>query len=160
MASHDLCNAKTTILGASNSWSDSRNYLGTHMEIFHLPILVDASDIFYFFSSLTMKRDSEAPGVDFALKIPGGGGGGGSRGREGPRGREGLERIEEFFGGGGSEYFLSGPKCPPSNAFSERFQELAWSPRVRTKNVTSLSGLPKTSVLPMSRSKFFPLPYV
>ena len=53
-------------------------------------------------------------GYFFKLKIPGGGGVPGKGGDEGPGGC--LRRTGEFLGGGGRpNYFLSGPKRPPSN---------------------------------------------
>ena len=47
---------------------------------------------------------------------------GGSFRREGPKGRSGcLRRIGEFWGGGGGvNFFFSGPKCPPSKEFLMR----------------------------------------
>ena len=86
--------------------------------------MADVSDIFYFFfCSGRGKGESEAAGrggVDFALKIPEGGGSPG--GAEGSRGREGVCGQLGIWGGGGAKYFFSGPKCPPSkgpNDFSE-----------------------------------------
>ena len=75
-----------------------------------LKILVDVSDIFYFFCP---GRKGEVRGAGrrgALLKIPGGGGV--SRRRaEGPGGS--LRQIGEFGEGGGAKYFFSGPKCPP-----------------------------------------------
>ena len=59
---------------------------------------MDVSDIFYFFLlGEGGKGESEAPGVDFLLKIPGGGGVSRRGGAEGPGGC--LQRIGEWGGG-------------------------------------------------------------
>ena len=64
--------------------------------------LVDVSD-FFFFSARGGGRGSPRPpgrgGVDFLLKIPGGGGSPKEGGAEGPGGC--LRRIGNFFRGGG-----------------------------------------------------------
>ena len=83
-----------------------------------LLILVDVSDIFYFFCARggvrgSPRRRGEGGGSVFLLKIPGGGGGSSGRGRWG---WEGV-RIEfgNFGGRGLNIFFFGGPKCPPSN---------------------------------------------
>ena len=66
----------------------------------------DVSNIFYFFSARGGERGSprrQEGGVDFLLKIPGGGSPGG-RGAEGPGGC--LRRIGDFGGGGEAKYFF------------------------------------------------------
>ena len=78
--------------------------------------LVDVSDIFYFFCSREGKGESEAPG-----------GGGGRFFIENPRRRGGLPRgwgrgagrVFAGNGGGGSKYFFSGAKFPPSRVLVE-----------------------------------------
>ena len=62
---------------------------------------VDVSDIFYFSARGEGKGESEAPGRGWGRA----GRGGGARGREG---------VCAEFGGGGTKYFFSGPKRPPS----------------------------------------------
>ena len=69
---------------------------------------MDVSDIFHFFLLREGKRDSGAPGVDFVLKIPGGGLQ--DERAEGP----GAAAHWGIWGGGGSKYSFSAPKCPPS----------------------------------------------
>ena len=75
--------------------------------------MADVSDIFYFFLLGEGKGESEAAGrgvgLDILLKIPEGGGGLqlGRRAREGVCGELGI------WGGGGLNFFFSGPKCPP-----------------------------------------------
>ena len=68
---------------------------------------------YFFFCSGKGEGESEASGgggVDFLLKIPGGGSPGEEG--EGPRGWEGV-CGELGHWGRGAKYFFSGPKCPP-----------------------------------------------
>ena len=80
-------------------------------------ILANVSDIFYFFLlGERGKGESEAAGeggVDILVKIPEGGGS-----PEGRRGREGVCGELGIWGGGGGglNFFFSGPKCPPSDS--------------------------------------------
>ena len=75
--------------------------------------LVDVSDIFYFFCSGEGRRgcpNCRKGGVDFLVKIPGGG----------SRGRGGAGRVSVAnwgIRGGGLNFFFAGPKCPPSLTF-------------------------------------------
>ena len=79
-------------------------------------LLVDVSDLFYFFSvpgrAQGRRRSRRFPGWPVLIKIEGMGGGGLSeeeaREREGRRGNVCGEVV------GGAKYFFSGPKCPPS----------------------------------------------
>ena len=77
--------------------------------------MLDGSDSFTFICSGRGKGEFEAPGEGgdrFLLKLPEGGGF--LQEREGPRGEEGVCGELGNLGGGGAEYFLGGPKCPPS----------------------------------------------
>ena len=77
-------------------------------------VLADVSDIFYFFllgeGEGRVRGRREGGGCRFFIENPRGGGG--SR-----RGR-GAGRVSAAnwgsWGGGGTKYFFSGPKCPPS----------------------------------------------
>ena len=71
---------------------------------------------FIFFCSGRGKGESEAPGgVGDRCFIENPRRGGGGEGREGARGREVCGELGNFEGGGGLNFFFSGPKCPPRN---------------------------------------------
>ena len=74
-------------------------------------VLVDVSDIFYFFLLGGGERGARGAKIGFLRKIPGGG-------RVPTRGGEGPGGWLRGAWGGGAKYFFSGPKCPPRK-FSE-----------------------------------------
>ena len=73
--------------------------------------LVDVSDIFNFFL-LGEGEEGVRGGIGFLLKAPVGRGFLGGRGRG--AGRVSAASWGIVLGGGGANFFFSGPKCPPS----------------------------------------------
>ena len=74
-----------------------------------IKILVDVSDIFYFFSSGGGRVGRG--GRSIFIEIPRRGGG-----FEEGRGAGKVSAANWGIWGGGAKYFFSGPKCPPRNA--------------------------------------------
>ena len=82
---------------------------------------MDVSDIFYFFLLGEGKRDSGAPGVDFVLKIPGGGA------LQDERGRGAGSVCSELgnLGGGGEVYifFFGAEMSTKKSMLMNQFQQ-------------------------------------
>ena len=110
----------------------------------HKEVLVDVSDIFYFFGSGRGKGESEAPGrggaifIEFRRK-----GGGFSRRGVGPRGGEGVCGELGNFGEGGAKYFFLGLKCAPRSRLHHALENTTLLGRVENSGGTKHTIRPR-----------------